>query len=136
MVANSSYLDFTSYGTIPASVTDPATAYGLTNTQPVTGNAHITVAVVLNRANDPTALLNADWGTRQATLAQMQANGTLWTTYGADTGTFNNVKTQLGESARCSGTRPAPAAMSPRRPRAPSGCRWMRRASRPCSAPR
>ncbi|WP_332116233.1 DUF4114 domain-containing protein [Azorhizobium caulinodans] len=96
MVANSSYLDFTSYGTIPASVTDPATAYGLTNTQPVTGNAHITVAVVLNRANDPTALLNADWGTRQATLAQMQANGTLWTTYGADTGTFNNVKTQLG----------------------------------------
>jgi hypothetical protein len=41
------------------------------------------VALVLERAHDPSALLNADWGSRQQQLAALDFN-TLWSTYGAD----------------------------------------------------
>ena len=41
------------------------------------------VALVLDRANDPSALLAADWGSRQQQLAALDPN-TLWSTYGAD----------------------------------------------------
>ncbi|OZA85137.1 MAG: hypothetical protein B7X76_05700, partial [Azorhizobium sp. 39-67-5] len=95
VLANSSFLDFTSSGTLPASVTDPAIAYNLTDTGAVTGTSTtITVALVLERDADPTYLLNADWGTRQATLAEMEADGTLWTAFGASN-TFTAVESAL-----------------------------------------
>lgn len=44
----------------------------------------LTVGLVLPRANDPTALLSGSWGERQEALAKLDADKSLWKTYGAD----------------------------------------------------
>ena len=46
----------------------------------------VTVALVLNRANDPTSLLESSWGVRQAALADQAA---VFAKYGADPATYN-----------------------------------------------
>ena len=69
---NSTYLDLTSYrgnGALPAGGTPTSMTFN--------------VALVLDRANDPSALLAADWGSRQQQLEALDHN-TLWSTYGAD----------------------------------------------------
>ena len=60
--------------------------------------AHFTinVALVLYRSNDPTALLSEDWGSRQRDLAALNASGTLWSTYGANTHNYNQAVADLG----------------------------------------
>ena len=55
-----------------------------TGGHPVDASTKINVALVLDRANDPTALLQSNWATRQKELAALNDNGTLWTKYGAD----------------------------------------------------
>ncbi len=55
------------------------------------------VALVLDRANDPTALLNMSWAERQKELKTLNDNGTLWSTYGADQTQYNNALTELGK---------------------------------------
>src|SRR5258707_1071879 len=84
-LANSTYLDFDSYrsGAAPLSGGTPV--------------AHFTinVALALDRANDPTALLSEDWGSRQRDLAALNGSGTLWSTYGADTHNYNQVVDDL-----------------------------------------
>ena len=50
---------------------------------------------MLERANDPTPLLEADWGTRQKQLAALNESGTLWSTYGADKHAFDKVLDEL-----------------------------------------
>lgn len=78
VLSNSLYLDMTSYGTLATSTPPPtvAQAYGF-NSQPATEG--VNVAIVLPRANDPTALLQSDWATRQTTLATLNETNTLWT---------------------------------------------------------
>lgn len=93
-IANSSYLDFTGYG-----ITDADTvveAYGLNpaNVQVAT-SAGINVAIILDRAEDPTSLLSQDWATRQETLEQLGTAGTLWDTYGADPAQYASVVAEL-----------------------------------------
>jgi hypothetical protein len=71
---DSTYLEYTSYRS---------------NAAPLSGGTpvphfSINVALVLDRANDPTALLSSDWGSRQQQLAALNESGTLWSTYGAD----------------------------------------------------
>ena len=81
---NSTYLDLTSYrtnGSLPTGGT-PAT--------PTTFN----VALVLERAHDPSALLDADWGTRQQQLAALDPV-TLWSTYGADPAKYADALSAL-----------------------------------------
>ena len=63
---NSTYLDLTSYHTTTA--TTVAEAYGLSGA-PVPSNMTLNVALVLPRANDPTALLQGNWATRQTSSA-------------------------------------------------------------------
>ncbi len=83
----STYLDLTSGNTNGAAPTgDP---YG--------GSLTFNVALVLERANDPTDLLKADWATRQKTLAALKDGGTLWSTYGADEAAFQSVLSALGD---------------------------------------
>src|SRR5262245_11550558 len=86
---NSTYLDYTSYGTTTATVT--AASFLDPNPLP------INVAFILPRANDPTALLTSDWGTRQRTLAQLNSNGTLWSTYGASQTAYDNLASYLSQ---------------------------------------
>ncbi|WP_421996441.1 DUF4114 domain-containing protein [Reyranella sp.] len=66
----------------------------------VATSGFVTVGLVLNRANDPTALLSSSWATRQAQLADQAA---VWATYGADAATYgavyNAVKSVVGEGA-------------------------------------
>ena len=81
----SSYLDLTSYqGNAP-----------LPTGTPLSGSIKINVALVLERANDPTALLEADWGARQKQLAALNESGSLWSTYGADKQAFDKVLDEL-----------------------------------------
>ena len=81
-LANSSYLDFASWRTnadAPSGGT-PLSSFS------------INVALVLDRANDPTDLLASNWATRQAALADQ---ATIWSTYGADPVAYDNVVNHL-----------------------------------------
>ncbi|MEW6122472.1 MAG: DUF4114 domain-containing protein [Pseudomonadota bacterium] len=95
-IANSSYLDFCGYGVVSPSVTTVAGAWDLTSGDITTPDASwkINVALILDRATDPAALLDSNWATRQQTLASM-TQAELWATYGADTDQYNEVLTYL-----------------------------------------
>jgi len=96
-IANSSFLDFAGYRV--TSETTVEAAYGLDPSQIVDFNPSsglgINVAIILDRASDPTALLNSDWGTRQQTLEQLNTSGTVWSTYGANQALYDSVVSQL-----------------------------------------
>jgi hypothetical protein len=86
-LANSTFMDFVSYR---------SNAPGApTGGNPLDASTKINVALVLDRANDPTALLQSDWATRQNELATLNDNGTLWTRYGADPAKYAAVQTAL-----------------------------------------
>jgi hypothetical protein len=91
-LSNSTYLDLTSYGTTTA--TTVKSAFGLDGPE-VPSNVTLNVALVLPRANDPTALLQGDWATRQTTLQQLEGSGTLWSKYGADPTAYAAALTEL-----------------------------------------
>lgn len=85
-LASSTFMDFVSYR---SNAREP------TGGHPVDASIKINVALVLDRANDPTSLLQSDWATRQRELATLNENGTLWTTYGADAAKYASVHTAL-----------------------------------------
>ena len=82
---NSTYLDYDSYRSDAPSPTGAGAV----------GNFTFNVALVLDRANDPTALLNSDWASRQQQLESLTDSGTLWSTYGANPAAYNQVLAQL-----------------------------------------
>ena len=82
---NSSFLDFTSWRSGASAPTGG----------PVVTSFTLNVALILDRANDPSTLLNANWASRQQQLDTLNDNGTLWSTYGADTAKYNQVKSDL-----------------------------------------
>ncbi len=92
-IANSTFLDLVAWQVNGAQT--PEEAYGIRKVVASPTDASFNVALVLPRANDPTALLESDWATRQQTLAQLNAAGTLWTTYGADQQLYNQVSQDL-----------------------------------------
>lgn len=94
-LANSTFLDYQAYGLTTA--TTVAAAYGFDPSAAFVAppETQVTVALMVNRANDPTALLNEDWATREQTLAAMNANNTLWTTYGAEPTVYDNMLSTL-----------------------------------------
>ncbi|RVU14981.1 hypothetical protein [Methylobacterium oryzihabitans] len=92
VLPNSTYLDYTSNGTTTA--TTVADAYDFVS-GPVPATQTINVALMLPRANDPTALLESDWATRQKTLQALNQAGTLWSTYGADPTAFADAVAAL-----------------------------------------
>ena len=82
---NSSFLDFTSWRSGASAPTGG----------PVVTSFTLNVALILDRANDPSTLLNANWASRQQQLDTLNDNGTLWSTYGADPAKYNQVKAEL-----------------------------------------
>src|SRR5687767_10962667 len=82
---NSSFLDFTSWRSGANAPTG----------SPVVTAFSLNVALILDRANDPSTLLNANWASRQKQLDTLNDNGTLWSTYGADSAKYNQVKAEL-----------------------------------------
>ncbi len=95
-IANSTFLEATSYGLLPESqiksstLTDIMNAFGATGT---TTGASLTVAIVLNRNQDAGQVLDQSWGDRQRAIQDPD----LWSKYGADVATYNHVKDQLTE---------------------------------------
>ena len=55
----------------------------------------LNVALILDRANNPSTLLNANWASRQQQLNTLNDSGTLWSTYGADPAKYNQVLSDL-----------------------------------------
>jgi hypothetical protein len=86
-LAKSTFMDFVSYRSNAPG--EP------TGGHPLDASTKINVALVLDRANDPAALLQSDWATRQKELATLNENGTLWTKYGADPAKYAAVHTAL-----------------------------------------
>ncbi|CAN5776755.1 hypothetical protein BH11PSE3_BH11PSE3_39070 [soil metagenome] len=84
-LAHSTFLDFDSYR---------STAGVPSNGTPLTSFT-FNVALVLDRANDPTALLAESWGARQHDLKVLNDSGTLWSTYGANQAHYNQVLADL-----------------------------------------
>lgn len=82
-LANSTYPDLTSYRGNAA----------LPGSNLLLSSFTVNVALVLDRVNDPTALLSSPWATRQAALADQTA---IFQTYGADPTDYNTVLTALG----------------------------------------
>lgn len=72
---NASFMDFSSWRSNASE--------GSTGGEPASGAA-FNVALVLDRAKDPTTLLQKDWAERQQELKALNDNGTLWSSYGAD----------------------------------------------------
>ena len=84
-VANSSYLQTMYYqgaGTLPQGT------FSLSNNS-------IIVGLMLDRANDPSQLLNSNWASRQEQIATLKNSGSLWTTYGADPAKYGSVVAEL-----------------------------------------
>src|SRR5882672_9262169 len=84
----SSYLDYNSfydsgYGQGPMPTGNAVTSYTLN------------VALILERAHDPTPLLDSNWGSRQRQLDALNDAGTLWTTYGAHKDKYDQVAANL-----------------------------------------
>ena len=90
---HSSYLDFLGYRISDA--TSVQEAYGIGSDYTEATTAGFNVAIVLQRDQDPTSLLKKDWGTRQKRLAELEDDGTLWTTYGADQANYDKVRNEL-----------------------------------------
>ena len=86
---NSTFLDYESYRSGSAPLSGGSVAHNFT----------INVALVFDRANDPTALLNANWASRQQQLDALNDSGTLWTTYGANPNNYNAALAYLGPGA-------------------------------------
>ena len=126
-LANSTYLDYDSYRSSAPAPTGAAPA----------GNFTFNVALVLDRANDPTALLQSDWASRQQQLEALSDSGTLWSTYGANPASYNQVLSELGALGipTVNQIDPANGYVSSAN-RARSGCRSTRAISPRCSARR
>lgn len=87
LLDNSTFLDLTSYqsnAVLLPTVDGPVSSFTFN------------VALVLDRANPVTDLLNADWAARQTEIAALNASNTLWQTYGADQQDFNDAVAALG----------------------------------------
>ena len=82
---NSSFLDFASWRSGASAPTGGPAVTSFT----------LNVALILDRADEPSTLLNANWASRQQQLDTLNDNGTLWSTYGADTAKYNQVKAEL-----------------------------------------
>jgi hypothetical protein len=83
-IANSEFLSFAGYRITNATTTGEA--YGFTDGEASTTCSY-NVAIMLDRVEDPTAMLAGDWASRQAALADPD----LWTNYGADPTTYAMV---------------------------------------------
>ncbi len=62
---------------------------------PAGGGARITVGLVLDRLNDPTAMLSGNWGERQAVLGSFATPAALWNTYGASQAVYDATVAQV-----------------------------------------
>jgi hypothetical protein len=63
---------------------------------PVASGAAFNVALIFERASDPTGLLESTWASRQQQLEALNDSGTLWTAYGANKANYDAAVAYLG----------------------------------------
>ena len=95
-VNNSTFLQATSYGLVSDSTAASSTLDQIKEAFRADHsyddqNASLIVAVVLNRAEDASSVLNGSWGDRQTAIQEAD----LWTKYGADATTYTTVENEL-----------------------------------------
>ena len=88
-LTNATFLDFMSFRSGAAMPSGGTAAHNFT----------VNVALTFDRANDPTALLEANWASRQQQLDTLNDSGSLWTTYGANAANYNAALAYLGPGA-------------------------------------
>ncbi|MEH3147721.1 MAG: hypothetical protein PGN34_20790 [Methylobacterium frigidaeris] len=94
-LANSTFLDLTAWRQTTATTVAEAYSFSASNAYELPSGQSIVVGLMLNRAQDPTQLLQGNWASRQTALSQMEADGTLWTKYGADQATYAAIYQSL-----------------------------------------
>lgn len=90
------YLDYNGYGSADVASLPQGTPVPTTDT-----TALFNVALVLDRAHDPTGpggVLTENWAARQKTIGEMNAQGTMWSTYGAKLQDYNELTAYLNSN--------------------------------------
>lgn len=95
-VANSAYLDFFAWRYTDATTVPGAFGFTSGTEYPLSSNVTLNLALIIDRANDPAALLALDWGERQKQIAALEQAGTLWDLYGGRQTDYNAVVNGLG----------------------------------------
>ncbi|HWL67755.1 MAG TPA: S53 family peptidase [Geminicoccus sp.] len=94
-IENSTYLDLTSYRATDKTTVAEVFDLDASAIEQAAADTTVRVALTLERTEDPSPLLAADWATRQATLAEMKADGSLWSSFGADPASHAGVAAEL-----------------------------------------
>lgn len=94
-VADSSYLQFINWRMNDETTVPGAFGYSSGTEYSLTSDVELRLALIIDRANDPTALLAQGWADRQAQLATLTSNGTLWDTYGGRQSDYDAVESGL-----------------------------------------
>ncbi len=94
-VAGSSYLQFMNWRMNDATTVPEALGFSSGTAYPLTSDTELHLALILGRANDPSALLAQDWAARQEQIATLTQNGTLWDLYGGVQSHYDEVQNGL-----------------------------------------
>ncbi len=95
-VANSAYLDFFAWRYTDATTVPGAFGFTSGTEYPLSSTVTLNLALIIERANDPAALLALDWADRQQQIAALQQSGTLWDLYGGRQTDYDAVVNGLG----------------------------------------
>ncbi|MEW6257082.1 MAG: DUF4114 domain-containing protein [Pseudomonadota bacterium] len=90
-VANSAYLDFFAWRYTDATTVPEAFGFSSGTEYPLSSTITLNLALVIDRASDPSSLLALDWGERQQQIAALEEAGTLWDLYGGRQGDYDAV---------------------------------------------
>lgn len=94
-IANSTYLDFMNWRYNAAATVPEAFGFTSGTAYAPTADVRINLALIIGRQTDPESLLSQDWAARQAALADLNASGTLWSTYGGAASEYDQIRTDL-----------------------------------------
>ncbi|MBA4790844.1 MAG: hypothetical protein H2042_14175 [Rhizobiales bacterium] len=94
-IADSSYLNFLAWRYNDAQTVPEAFGFDSGHLYGLDADITLNIALVIDRASDPAALLALDWGDRQKALADLNADGTLWDLYGGRQDHYDAVSNGL-----------------------------------------
>ncbi|OYY13734.1 MAG: hypothetical protein B7Y70_01180 [Rhizobiales bacterium 35-68-8] len=95
LIPGSSYLEFLNWRMNDATTVPEAFGFSGGNLYPLTSDMELHLALIIERANDPEALLAQRWADRQSDLAGLEAAGTLWDVYGGRQADYDAVQAGL-----------------------------------------
>ncbi len=94
-IANSTYQEFMSWRYNDAATVPEAFGFSSGHLYALDADVHINLAFTIERVTDPASLLATDWANRQTVLADLDAAGTLWSTYGGSQTDYDTIANGL-----------------------------------------